>query len=110
MNYHSSPLPTVSLEPLAAILPMPPVLAFWLRFELDYGLFACHLCLAFSVVQLYTHSRQRVGVLLDNLTELLDVAVVRLRPFRPFLPMDVSQFVKVINKDGKEYPRYPILC
>jgi hypothetical protein len=110
MLYHSPPLPTVRFEAFAAILAMPPVLAFGLRFELYYGLFSCHLCLAFSVVQLYTHSRQRVGVLLDNLTELLDMAVVRLRPLSPFLPMDVSQFVEVVNKYGKEYPRDSILC
>lgn len=109
MSYHSPSLTLVRFESLAAILAMPPVLAFGLRFELDHGLFACHLCLAFSVVQLYTHSRQRVRVLLNDLAELLNVAVVSLRPFRPFLPMDVSQFVKVINKDGKEYPCDSIL-
>ena len=109
MSYHSPALPTVSLEPLAAILPMPPVLAFGLRFELYYGLLSCHLCLTLSVVQLNSHSRQRVRVLLNHLTELLNVAVVSLRPFRPFLPMDVSQFVEVVNKYGKEYPRDSIL-
>ena len=109
MLYHSPPLPSVRFEAFAAILAMPPVLAFRLRFELDHGLFSCHLCLALSVVQLYTHSRQRVGVLLDNVTELLDMAVVRLRPFRPFLPMDIRQLVQIVNKYGKEYPRYSIL-
>lgn len=109
MNYHSPPLPLVRFEALAAILAMPPILAFWLRFELYYGLLSCHLCLAFSIVQLNSHGRQRVRVLLDNLTELLDMAVVRLRPLSPFLPMDVSQFVEVVNKDRKEYPRDSIL-
>ena len=109
MSYHSPALPPVRLEALALVLFVPPVLAFWLRFELDYGLFACHLCLALSVVQLNAHSRQRVRVLLDNLRELLNVAVVSLRPLSPFLPMDVSQLVQVINKYGKEYPCYPIL-
>lgn len=109
MLYHSPSLPTVRFEPFAAILAMPPVLAFGLRFKLDHGLFACHLCLAFSIVQLDAHGRQRVRVLLDNLRELLNVAVVRLRPLGPFLPMDVSQLVQIVNKDGKEYPCYPIL-
>lgn len=109
MNYRSSPLPLVRFEAFAAILSVPPVLAFGLRSELDHGLLSSHLCLAFSIIQLNAHSRQRVGVLLDNLTELLDMAVVSLRPFCPFLPMDVSQFVKVINKDGKEYPCDSIL-
>ena len=72
-------------------------------------LLSCHLCLAFSVVQLDAHGRQRIRVLLNDLRELLNMAVVSLRPFRPFLPMDIRQLVQVINKDGKEYPRYPIL-
>lgn len=109
MLYHSPPLPSVRFEPFAAILAMPPVLAFGLRFELYYGLFSCHLCLTLSIVQLNPHGRQRVRVLLNNLTELLDVAVVSLRPLSPFLPMDVSQLVQIVNKDGKEYPSDTIL-
>ena len=109
MLYHSPSLPTVRFEPFAAILAMPPVLAFGLRFKLDHGLFACHLCLAFSIVQLDAHGRKRVRVLLNNLTELLDVAVVSLRPLSPFLPMDVSQLVEVVHKDCKKYPCNSIL-
>lgn len=109
MLYHSPPLPLVRFEAFAAILSVPPVLAFGLRFELYYGLFSSHLCLAFSIVQLDSHGRQRVRVLLDNLRELLNVAVVSLSPFRPFLPVNVSQLVKVVHKYGKEYPCYPIL-
>ena len=109
MLYHSPPLPPVRFEALSPVLPVPSVFPFRLRSELHHGLNCCHLCLAFSIVQLNSHGRQRVRVLLNHLTELLDVAVVRLRPFRPFLPMDVGQFVEVVNKDRKEYPRYPIL-
>ena len=109
MLYHSPPLPSVRFEPFAPVLPVPPVLSFRLGSELYYGLFSSHLCLAFSVVQLDAHGRQRIRVLLNDLRELLDMAVVSLRPFRPFLPMDIRQLIQVINKDGKEYPRYPIL-
>ena len=109
MSYRSPPLPFVRFEPFASVLPMPPVLPFRLRAELDHGLFSCHLCLALGLIQLDSHRRKSLRVLLNDLRELLNVAVVHNRPFRTFLPVDVGQFVEIVDKYGKEYPRYTIL-